>query len=133
MNTRQELLCSVSCKASCLSLPLFHASVGMEMIGDRVGSGRRARCCSPVTARCITHRQHLPHGPLLFMARNAPGSAAEAAPAPAQIRPSRNFSPNPSPPPSQGGGTPVGDSVGVTVKVPADTVIKCGQWQRSVT
>lgn len=64
---------------SCLSLPLFHASVGMEMFGDRVRSGLWARCCGPLTAWCITHQQCLPHAPVPCVARNALGSAAETA------------------------------------------------------
>lgn len=64
---------------SCLSLPLFHASVGMEMFGDRVGSGLWAWCCSPLAAGCLTHRLCLPHAPVPGVARNAPGNTAQTA------------------------------------------------------
>lgn len=37
---------------SCLSLPLFHASVGMEMFGDRVGGGCRLGV-QPPDGQCL--------------------------------------------------------------------------------
>lgn len=57
---------------SCLSLPLFHASVGMEMFGDSVRSG--------LWAWCTAQQQCLPHAPVPCTARNAQGSAAETVP-----------------------------------------------------
>lgn len=63
---------------SCLSLPLFHASVGMEMFGD---SGERVvGLVLQPPDRWVHHPPTAPpHAPVPCVTRNAQGSAAETA------------------------------------------------------